>query len=146
MLLNNRKITITKYSTEKPWLKEIPDQDWLCILVVDNIPRRYLDEVLPKLLLKNICWLCTVGSQCEFVHDLMDEEIIYRQVEETQPHLPKHFVFTSWHEDFNEGFSFAIYAARHDAVDIKNVVVLDMTNGIDQARIESALTQAQDEA
>ena len=134
MLLNNRKISITTYSTQKPWLKQLPDQNWLCILVVDDTPRRYLEEVLPKLLLKNVCWLCTVGRQCELAHDLMDEEIVYQEVVASEPCLPKHLVMTTWHDDFEEGVWFAVYAANHHDVTINRVVVLDMTDRAKQAK------------
>lgn len=103
MRFNDREILITTYSTENFWLKELPDQNWLCVLVVDNTPRHYIEEVLPELLLKNVCWLCTVGRESELAHDLMDEEIAYRQVKIPQPYLLKHFVITTWHDNFDEG-------------------------------------------
>jgi hypothetical protein len=80
-ILNNRKIRIVEYSTEQNWFDQLPNEDWLCILVVNEKPRRYLDEVISKILVKDVGYVCTIGKQCEQVHDLLDEEIVYREVE-----------------------------------------------------------------
>jgi hypothetical protein len=146
MQINDREIRLVQYSTETNWLKELPSQNWLCILCAEETPRRYLDEVIPKVITQDVCYVCTIGGQCEFVHDLFDEEICYRETEEPPLYLPKHDIMTTWHNDFDEGIWFAIYAAYDDAVKIKTVVILDMTGGKEQARIRSVLSNIENES
>ena len=129
MILNSREIIIVEYSTERNWYNEIPNQNWLCIFVSDDRKRKYLDEVIPKIILKNVTYICTIGNQCEEVHDLFDEEILYRQVEIEELYLPKHSIITTWHNDFYEGIWYAIFVANSDKVQIDKVVFIDMTRG-----------------
>ncbi|GAB3297955.1 hypothetical protein ACFQT0_01680 [Hymenobacter humi] len=145
MRINEREIWLVQYNTEKNWLKELPSQNWLCILCVEETPRRYLDEVLAKIINQDVCYVCTIGAQCEFVHDLLDEEICYREVEEPPLCLPKYDIITTWHNDFDEGIWFAIFAAYADAVEIKTVIILDMTAGKEQERIKEILNGIENE-
>ncbi len=134
MTINNREIIIIKYSIEENWLKKIPKTNWLCILVDNDRHRRYLDEVVSKLINNDVCFVCTIGQSCEQNHDLIDEEIVYRKVEIDKLYLPRHDIITTWHTDFEDGIWFAIFAANHDEVLIDKVVIVDMTDGkeIDQ--------------
>ncbi|GAB3981424.1 hypothetical protein GCM10028806_50940 [Spirosoma terrae] len=112
----------------------------------DDRERRYLDEVIVKIILKDVCWIATVGKQCEKVHDWADEEILFRKVEEEdEPYLPKHDIMTTWHHDFEEGIWFSIIAANDAEIDIETVVILDMTNGQRQADIQAALDKAEND-
>lgn len=142
MEINNREIRLVQYSTEKNWLQELPSKDWLCVLCVQETPKRYINEVLAKIITNDVCYVCTIGSQCEFVHDLLDEEIVYRETEEPPLYLPKHDIMTTWHNDFDDGIWFAIYEANDDQIEIKNVLILDMTSGLMRTRIESALEKS----
>jgi hypothetical protein len=81
------------YSTEKNWLQELPTKDWLCVLVINEKARTYVEEALLKLLLQDVGWVCTIGPQAEWAHDLLDEEIVFREVEAL--YLPAHHVFTT---------------------------------------------------
>lgn len=145
-LLNDRKIRFVEYSTEKNWLDQLPNKDWLCILVVNDKPRRYVDEVISKILTKVEAYVCTIGGQCELVHDLIDEEISFREVDIENLYLPKHQIMTTWHHDFEDGIWFAIYAAHNEEVSIKEIVFLDMTNGIEISRIDAAINKIRIEA
>lgn len=139
MTLNDREIITVKYSTEENWLKNIPQSNWLCILVDNNRQRKYLDEVISKIINNNVCYVCTVGQSCEKTHDLIDEEIVFREVDIEKLHLPNHHIMTTWHTDFDEGIWFAIFAAHHDEVFIEKVVILDMTEGGELNRIKKLL-------
>ena len=48
-IINDLRIRIVGYSTEKNWFGQLPSKDWLCILVVNEKPRRYIDEVISKI-------------------------------------------------------------------------------------------------
>ncbi|GAA4042581.1 hypothetical protein GCM10022409_30640 [Hymenobacter glaciei] len=110
---------------------------------MEGTPRRYLNEVIPKLITQDVCYVCTIGAQCEFAHDLLDEEICYRETEEPPLYLPKHDIMTTWHHEFDDGIRFAIYAVNDEVIDIKTVAILDMTGGKEAARIEAVLKNLQ---
>ncbi|MES2617400.1 MAG: hypothetical protein V4613_05950 [Bacteroidota bacterium] len=139
MTINDREIITVKYTTEENWIKNVPQSNWLCILVHNNRQRTYLDEVISKIIDNDVCYVCTVGQSCEKTHDLIDEEIVFREVDIEKSHLPNHHIMTTWHNDFDEGIWFALFAAHHDEVSIDKVVVLDMTDGIELNRIEKLL-------
>jgi hypothetical protein len=60
--LNERKIRIVEYSTEKNWFSLLPNKEWLCVLVVNDKPRRYVDEVISKILAKDVVYVCAIGK------------------------------------------------------------------------------------
>lgn len=140
MTINGREIMLVVYSTERSWIKEIPKENWACVLVDNDRPRNYIDEVISKIINNDVCYVCTVGQSCEKTHDLIDEEILFREVDIEKLHLPNHLIITTWHTDFDEGIWFAIFAAHHDEVLIEKIVVLDMTDGKEFNRINKLLT------
>lgn len=139
MTLNNRELIFITYSTEKNWQKDLPKSNWLCILVDNDRAREYIDEVICKIIESDVCWVLTVGESCEHNHDLVDEEIVFRQVDIDDLYLPKHDIMTSWHTDFEEGIWFGIFAANDEDVQINKVVILDMTEGKEEQRIKKLI-------
>src|SRR5690606_25296387 len=103
MTLNEREIRFVTYSTERNWVSELPKSNWLCILVDNDRPRKYLNEVISKIVNNDVCWISTIGQQCERNHDLIDEEIAFRTVDIEDLYLPNHEITTTWHHDFDEG-------------------------------------------
>jgi hypothetical protein len=93
--LNERKKKIIEYSTKKNWFSLLPNKDWLCVLVVNDKPRRYVDEVISKILAKDVGYVSTIGKQCEQVHDMFDEEVAYREAEIENLYLPDHYILTT---------------------------------------------------
>ncbi|WP_332022532.1 DUF7684 family protein [Kaistella sp.] len=140
MTINDREIITVKYTTEQNWIKNIPQSNWLCILVDNDRQKNYVDEVISKIINNDVCYVCTVGQSCEKTHDLIDEEIVFREVDIEKLHLPNHHIMTTWHNDFDEGIWFAIFAAHHEEVSIDKIVVLDMTDGNEFNRIDKLLT------
>ena len=143
MTINQREIIIAEYSIEKDWINKIPNSNWLCILVDNDKERKYLDEVISKIINKDVCYICTIGQSCKKTHDLIDEEIIFREVDIEKLYLPVYHIMTTWHTDFSEGIWFAIFAAHHDEIIIKKIVVLDMTEGKELIRINKLITDLQ---
>jgi hypothetical protein len=141
MTLNNREIIFLTYSTEESWEKDLPKNNWLCILVDNDRPRQYIDEVISKIIENDVCWVLTVGQSCELIHDLVDEEIVYRQVDIDNLYLPKHDVMTTWHTDLDEGVWFGIFSANDEDVQIDKVVILDMTAGKERERITKLIEE-----
>ena len=141
MILNDRKIIFVTYSIEKNWTAELPKSNWLCILVDNDRTRNYIDEVISKIINYDVCWVSTVGRACEINHDLIDEEIVFRQVDIDDFYLPQHDITTTWHHDFDEGIWFSIFEANDENVSIDTVVILDMTAGQERERISKLLDE-----
>ncbi|MEZ4776491.1 MAG: hypothetical protein R3D00_25165 [Bacteroidia bacterium] len=139
MTLHDREIIFILYSTERNWADDLPKSNWLCILVDNGQPRNYVAEVISKIINNDVCWVSTVGQACERNHDLIDEEIVYRQLDIEDLYLPKHDIMTTWHHDFDEGVWFSIFAANDEDILIDKVVILDMTEGQEKERIENLL-------
>ena len=139
--LNKREIEILQYSTIENWTKKLPRKNWLCILVDNDSQRNYIDEVISKLITNDVCYICTIGISCESTHDLVDEEIAFREADIDGYYLPKHFITTTWHHDFSEGLWFGIFAASSDEVNIERVIILDMTDGKELDRIHTLLSE-----
>jgi len=144
-LINNRKIKVVGYSTEKNWLDQLPNKVWLCVLLVNNKPRRYVDEVITKIIFKDVGFVCTIGNQAELIQDLVDEEISFRESEIEEPYLPNHIIITTWHSDFEKGIWYSLFAADSEEVEIKKVVILDMTDGLEMTRVKACLEKIREE-
>lgn len=137
MVINNRTVSLVEYRTDRNWLDQLPQRGWLCVLVAEEKRRTYAEEVVAKLLLRDVAWVCTVGAAGEWVHDLLDEGLVFREVEAL--YLPPHAIMTTWHDDVKECVWFALYTAHHEAVLFDQVAVLDMTQGAALPEIEAYL-------
>jgi hypothetical protein len=138
--LHGRRVMLVEYDTATNWSSQLPNANWLCILVSDDRERRYLDEVISKIIEKDVGWVATTGAQCELVHDLIDEEIAFRMTDIEPLYLPKHHIMTTFDHDFGDGIWFSIVAAHHDDFDIETVVILDLARGTRRGDIQAALS------
>lgn len=137
-IINEKEVIIVSYSTENNWFEYIPSNNWACLMIVDETSLSYLNEVIPKLISKDIGFVCVVGKGCETVHDMFDEEIVYRELD-TDAIIPKHTILTVWDEDFEEGVWFGLSNAQNPDIAIDKIVVLDMTYGKQLPRVEKVL-------
>ncbi len=144
MSINSREVLLVEYNTAQNWYAQLPNQNWLCIIISDDREKRYLTEVVTKIIVKDVCWIITVGAQCEKVHDLADEVIVLREVDIDDLDLPKHDIITTWHHDFREGIWYSIVAAHHEKVKIDKVVLLDMTRGARRNEVKTILETIED--
>ena len=139
--INNRAIDIVEYNIDKDCFEKIPNEGWVCILLVNHQPKRYVSEVIAKIIEKDVCYISVTGSESEKVHDLIDEEIVYREVGIEDLYLPNHQVLTTWHTELEEGIWFGIFAAQHKEVEIKNVIILDVTDGTERENVRQILSR-----
>ncbi|WP_207431204.1 DUF7684 family protein [Sabulibacter ruber] len=117
----------------------LPDKDWVCLLLVKGKPKTYIDEVISKIILHNVGWLCTVGDEAEWVHDYVDEEISYRNAEVEDLYLPPHLLITTWHQDLQEAIWYSLFMANSDKVDLKEVIILDISGELDIPTVKTYL-------
>lgn len=52
---------------------------------------------------------------------------------------------TTWHDDFKEGIWFALFAAQDNQVALKQVAILDVTQGQERERVTTYLHSLQAE-
>ncbi|ALJ00694.1 DUF7684 family protein [Rufibacter tibetensis] len=138
-IINNRLVKLVEYSTENNWSDQLPNKDWLCILVANDMPRRYIDEVISKIIAKDVGYVCAIGNQAELAHDLVDEEISFRYAEIEKTYLPNHTIVTTWHNDYEDGIWFALLAADSEEFKIKEVVIFAMIDGHETKRVKACL-------
>jgi len=141
MTLNDRELVFITYSTDKDWAAELPKANWLCVLVDNDRARNYLSQAISRIIDNDVCYVCTVGQRCELNHDLIDEEIVFRQADIEAHYLPDHDITTTWHRDLPEGIWFAVFVARREDVSIDKVVILDMTEGKEREEIKRLLAE-----
>ena len=121
--VNDRKVYYQKYGTDIPWSKDFPNENWLLFAIVTNKEKTGLFEISTELIENNVCYVCCAGEQNELLHDIIDDDIVVREIERGYP--PSVDIMTTWHSDIEDGLWFSIYAAYNNEVKIDTVVCLD---------------------
>jgi hypothetical protein len=141
--INNRKVFYQSYSTELPWSKNFPTENWLAFVIAANQPKTKLFEISNKLIDQNACYVCATGEQGELLHDIIDEEIVYRKVDPDYEfdYLPPFDIMTSWDNEIEEELWFAIYVANDDVINIDTIVCLDASESSVETHIRELLSR-----
>jgi hypothetical protein len=124
--LNKREIVYVKYGLKDPWFKDFPTNEWLLFAIAEKDDINIFNEINRHAIDNNVVYVCSVGEKCELFHDVIDDDIVIRDVE--NEYLPSHLIMTTWHDDFDEGFWFAISAAFGDGPEIKRITCIDISN------------------
>lgn len=140
-VINDRNVKIVGYNTERNWFVQLPVKEWLCVLLINDKPRRYIDEVISKIILKDVAYICSIGPLAERVHDWGDEEINFRESDFDKAYLPGHAIITTWDTDLEEGIWSSLYASYSEEVIIKEVVILDITDDLEIPSVRAYLEQ-----
>lgn len=133
MHFNDRLVSYVEYRPDAPWRDHLPRGNWACVLFLDEQEMPGLEEVAAALLRREVALVCTAGAASEWAHDLLDEEIVSRDVEGRDQ--PPHLVLTTWDQTVEEALWFALFAAGA----LEQVVVLDMTPGTVRNRVGTYL-------
>ena len=123
--VNNRQINFEVYDTSKNWIANFPNEKWCLIIVAEEENRNYFDEIIRKAIDRNVAYICCVGEPHDLIHDLADEELVFRDVENL--YLPQHLIMTTGHEDFEKGIWFGIYTTESNETEIEQIIILDLT-------------------
>ena len=128
---NNREVYYISTSTVE-WYDLLPDDNWLVLPIVDRKETELINFISNACLKRNVRYICTLGKECEYVHDSFDETILIRRIKNNLPFdSPDDFEYepmTTWHNNFEEGFWFGLIVAFDDNFEIDKVVCLDLTN------------------
>lgn len=136
---NNRQIFYLSTRQCVNWVDELPDANWLALPIGNEKDIKLYSELAEKCLSKNVSYVCTVGAACELIHDIFDEEIVHQKIKngnsvESEDDF-ENSPMTSWHNNFEEGIWFAIFAAYDDSKQIDKVVCIDLTGTIARQRL-----------
>ncbi len=124
--INDRHIKFEEFDTSKNWIADFPYESWCLIIIAEQENRKYFDEIIRKALDRNVGYIIGVGKQHELIHNMADDEIVIREVENL--YLPKHVILTVGEEDFENGIWDGIFASyNEEAGGIKELVILDVT-------------------
>lgn len=133
--INEREILYLPIRQTNKWVDNVPKGNWLAVTICDTKDKELLDKVTNTCLDNNVNYICTLGQECEWIHDWFDETILLRRIKNGQPiSSPDDFdedPMTTWHTDFDEGFWFALSSAyptiNDEYIRVDKVVCLDMT-------------------
>jgi hypothetical protein len=120
--INNQIISFVEYDTSKNWIKDFPNENWGLIIIAEARNTSVFNEVIGKSIERNVSCICSVGKQHDLIHEMVDEEIVFREVDMEDLYLPKHMITTLSNRDFENGIWEGIYLAN-----IGQIVILDVT-------------------
>ncbi|MBO6496379.1 MAG: hypothetical protein JJ978_12480 [Roseivirga sp.] len=114
------------------WEKDLPFDNWLVFVISNKADEQLWDQVTEECLNHQVSYICTAGQQCENLHDWFDESILIRRFNLGLPtdheNDFEYEPMTTWHNQFEEGFWFALNTAYDEHVDIDKVICIDLTN------------------
>jgi hypothetical protein len=129
-VINDRKLIYQNYATDINWEKALPNSNWIAVVIVDDRNKNILRELSNKLINHNACFICCAGLQSELLHDMVDDEIVFREVDFEDLYLPSFSIITTWDNDVDDALWYAVFTASHDTESIDIVLCLD-TTGLD---------------
>ena len=94
---------------------ELPSPHFVLLLACDArlIENSALASFAGSMIDQGVAYLCAWGPECERVHDIFDEVLVMREIEDKRdsPH-----VMTTWHNDesLDEALWFMLYSAYPD--------------------------------
>ena len=123
--IDGRELFYTNILANGRWYEELPDENWTGFIICDSKEVPFISEIVNKCLDKNIGYVCCAGKACELMHDIFQEEKVYRHVIlqvglNVDP-------MTSWHYNFSQGFWFSMYCAFDEDKNLDKIVCIDCT-------------------
>jgi hypothetical protein len=126
--ITDRKISFVEYDTSKNWIANFPKKNWCLIIIADEKKQNYFDEIIRKSIDRNVGYICGVGKQHDLIHEMADEEIVFREVDIDDYYLPKHCIMTVGDKDFENGIWFGLNLTFNNETEINEIIILDLTN------------------
>jgi hypothetical protein len=130
--INNKQIYYFSIFDRTDWEFLLPLDAWTAVPIIDERNREIADKIANVCIDHNVSYVCTVGKECEWLHDWFDETIVGRKIDNNLPMIYKNGVLdvlmTTWHHDFAEGVDFAIFVAEVSNLVINKIIFIDTTN------------------
>lgn len=86
--------------------------------------RKYFDEIIRKVIDRNVLWISSVGKQQDLIHDMSDEEILIRDIE--NGYLPNHDIMSIGVTDLIDGLFSGIFLPIQSEENIQEIVIIDV--------------------
>jgi hypothetical protein len=118
------KINFVEFDTTKNWIDEFPNKDWSVVIFADVLNRNYFDEIIRKVIDRNVLWISSVGKQQDLIHDMSDDEILIRDIE--NGYLPNHDIMTIGVTDLIDGLFSGIFLPIQSEENIQEIVIIDV--------------------
>jgi hypothetical protein len=127
-ILNHRKVIYQKHTPDFDWKNMLPSNNWLLIVIVNNGDNSFLNGISSNVLDNNPCFICCLGELGEFLHDILDDEIVLRELGLIEKKPSVHTIITTWDKDINEGLWNTFYSAANDEEDIETIFCINTTD------------------
>jgi hypothetical protein len=125
--ITDRTIKFVEFYTAKNWIYDFPTDNWCLILIEDEKQTNYFDEIIRKSIDRNVGYICGVGKQANLIHNMADEEFVFRDMNSVDYYLPKHHIMTVGDKDFENGIWFGLNLTFNSETDINEIVIVDVT-------------------
>lgn len=123
--INHKHILFIEFDLSQKWFELFPNSNWALVVITEEKERTHFDEIVRKAIDKNVGYIHSVGKQHNFIHELADEEIVFREVE--NEYLPAHLIITAGEENFEQGIWNGIYLSHHLETEIQTIFIFDTT-------------------
>lgn len=136
--INGRMIHYLE-TTDPGWSGQLPEADWIALVVADQVQQPRLDAVVKAILDRQAILVCSAGKAAEEVDEAFDWEIIHRQMNAADVRWqgPE----TTFQDDWQEGLSFAITQVMPDTAPAVPVVCINLTGQDYKDRLTAFLQQ-----
>ncbi len=128
---NSRQIHYTSVLTDSNWLDNLPTENWLVFPIGQDKEIETYSLFADKCIDNNVLYVCAVGQNCELIQDIFDELIVSKKIEKCESVDSsddfENSPITTWHNNFSEGFWFAILYAHHEQANINKIVCVEFT-------------------
>jgi hypothetical protein len=128
---HDRQIYYSNKWKDATWLDNLPNNNWLAFFIGEDIDIESFIIFADKAIQNNVLYLCSTGQNSELYHDTFDQRINQLKINKGESiSSPDDFVnspMTTWHNNFSEGFWFAITTAFHELQSIDKIVCIDFT-------------------
>lgn len=118
---NNREVFYLSFLNDNNWQDKLPNNNWCLFVYGDDWEKSVIEKVAKVCVDKNVCYVCTAGKKSELLHDIFDSAYYEKHGYETEDTL-----MTTCHDNYEEGFWFALIVAHEPKEKINNVICLDL--------------------
>ena len=123
-IANGRNIFYQKYTSDGLWDSQLSKSSWLLFVVASGNEIGDLSNIARLFIENDGYYACCAGDQGEMLHDIIDDEIITRDI--GYRYLPAFDIISTWHNlGIEDGLWSAIYTDGDQRVIIDSVVCLD---------------------
>jgi len=128
---NERQIFYSNIWKDDNWLEDLPKDNWLVFPIGQGNDIDSYSKLVDKSIDNNVLYVCAAGQYSELIHDIFDEMIVQKKIENNES-VDNEDDFedspiTTWHNNFSDGFWFAITTAHHGLKIIDKIVCVDFT-------------------